>query len=53
MGDSQLKEVNFETYCPICKYWNDGDESAYCDECLEESMREGTRVPLRYEAEDS
>ena len=48
-GDPELKEVKFGKYCPICKWWNDGEELTICDECLEEGMREGTEKPLKWE----
>lgn len=48
-GDSQLKEVRFDLYCKTCKYWNEGKEIPYCDNCLEESVREGTIKPLKWE----
>ena len=60
-GDSELKEVRFDKYCPTCVNWSGGKELLYkettseeapklliCDECLEESMRLGTEVPLRW-----
>lgn len=61
-GDSEVKEVCFDKYCPTCINWAGGKELLYgettieeaselliCDECLEESMRLGTEVPLRWE----
>ena len=49
IGDSENKEVRFDLYCPTCKYWHDGEEIQWCDDCLEESMRQGTEKPLKYE----
>jgi len=49
MNDNDLKEVRFDKYCESCKHWSDGKEIIYCDECLEESMRYGTEVPLKWE----
>ena len=48
-GDSQLKEVRFDLYCEKCKYWSGGKETSYCDDCLEEPVREGTIKPLKWE----
>ena len=48
--DSEKKEVRFDKYCQSCKYWDEGSEYCVtCDQCLEESMRDGTEVPIRYE----
>lgn len=62
IGDSELKEVRFDKYCASCINWTNGKELKYgetepdeakklliCDECLEESMREGTEVPVKWE----
>jgi len=49
IGDSENKEVRFVKYCQTCKNWADGKEIPVCDDCLEESMREGTEVPLKWE----
>lgn len=49
IGDSENKEVRFDIYCPQCKYWEDGKEIFWCDDCLEESMRQGTEKPIKYE----
>jgi hypothetical protein len=48
MYNSENKEVRFDKYCQTCRYWRDGKEIQWCDECLEESMRCGTEVPLKY-----
>lgn len=49
-GDSELKETRYDKYCKSCKYWDDGKEhTVQCDDCLEESMREGTEKPLNWE----
>lgn len=49
ISNSENKLVRFDKYCPNCEYWNDGVEIQYCDDCLEESVREGTEKPVRYE----
>lgn len=51
VGDSEIKEVRFDKYCPSCKHWNNGKEVVWCDDCLEESMREGTEKPIKWENE--
>ena len=43
------KEVRFDKYCQTCKNWDGGKENPICDDCLEEFMREGTEVPLKWE----
>jgi len=49
LGDSDIKEVRYDKYCETCKHWNNGEEIPFCDECLEESMRNGTEVPSKWE----
>jgi hypothetical protein len=49
IGDSENKEVRYDKYCESCKYWADGKEIPDCDDCLEESMRMGTEVPVKWE----
>lgn len=44
-GDSELKEVRFDIYCPQCKHFNLEEKMDPCNECLEEFMREGTEKP--------
>lgn len=49
MGDSELKEVNFMTYCWMCIF-GPRDEKYYpCNYCLEVAMRPGTEVPEMFE----
>lgn len=49
LGDSEIKEVRFDKWCPRCKNWNDGKELLVCDECLEKFTRRGTEKPLKWE----
>lgn len=51
VGDSEIKEVRFDKYCPSCKHWNNGKDNVWCDECLDEFMREGTEKPIKWENE--
>lgn len=49
MNNSDDKEVRYDKYCKTCTHWENGKEIPFCDECLEESTRYGTEVPLKWE----
>lgn len=49
MSESEIKEVRFDKYCKNCAHWENGKEIPYCDDCLEEFVREGTEVPVKWE----
>lgn len=51
MGDSELKEVRFTTYCKTCKYQKRHEAQDPCNECLEIGMREGTEKPEYWEGD--
>lgn len=42
------KEVDFEEFCPKCKYWelNDGEDP--CNECLANPRGQSSRVPQEF-----
>lgn len=48
--DNDNKEVRFDVYCKTCEYEKTEETKRPCNECLEEAMREGTYVPLRYKS---
>lgn len=47
----QLKHkiVDFEQYCPLCKYSDRPEKCDPCNECLEVGGNEGTDKPVRFE----
>ena len=48
--DPWTHEVDFATYCPQCKYWDDIVNPNTCDECLKHPMNDtGSRKPVCYE----
>lgn len=47
--DSKMKEVDFKTYCKICKFKSKEDYEDPCNSCLEVPMREGTFKPEKWE----
>lgn len=52
MDDSNTKFVNFEKWCPKCKYAEKSPTSDPCNDCLGIGGREGTNVPENYEEKD-
>lgn len=57
MGDSKIKEVRFDKYCPVCLHYahkfpkEDFSFEAQepCADCLETFVRTGTEKPRRWE----
>lgn len=47
------KEVKFYGYCKYCKYMKRGEGDEPCYTCLSAPAREGTIVPLKFEAKVS
>ena len=43
------KMVEFEEYCPRCKYLDYEEEEYPCCECLEHPMNEYSHKPVKYE----
>ena len=50
--EHQMKFVEFNIYCPRCKYRNLNEAQDPCNECLEVGAREDTHVPEYWEAEN-
>lgn len=48
-GDSELKEVRFDTWCQKCRHRNKNEAQDPCNECLEIGMREGSAKPENWE----
>lgn len=50
MAELNTKIVRYDKYCRRCKYWTTKETDDPCDECLTESVRLGTKKPLKFEA---
>lgn len=49
--DSDLREVNFEKYCGICKYADCPEHEDPCFECLDNPLNYCTEKPVKWELE--
>ena len=49
MDFNDMKEVDFEKYCPKCSEWDTDDYVDPCSECICDCYRQGTEVPLHYD----
>lgn len=49
MDDINDKFVDFGKYCTQCKHENKEDCKEPCNECLENPVRSGTEVPIKFE----
>lgn len=47
--DNSVKEVEFQRFCPSCKYFDYGENEYPCEVCLEVKARYGTFVPEKFE----
>lgn len=45
MEETNLFEVDFHKYCPMCKYNDAREVDDPCNECIENCVRVGTRKP--------
>ena len=52
MNSDGMKEVCFDLYCNLCKYYKNPDDKDPCDSCLEEPMNYHSHKPVRWEAGD-
>lgn len=48
MTEFIYKEVDFLSYCPICKYQNIDESEDPCDECLENPMNTYSKKPVNF-----
>ena len=48
MGDSNLFEADYERYCQLCEYKDLEEFKDPCNECLCNSVMEGTRKPMHF-----
>lgn len=46
--DIKMMEVDFETYCPKCKYKEFGENTNVCCECLEYGYNENSQKPVNF-----
>lgn len=47
--NADMKEVEFEKYCPKCSKWDTDDWVDPCSECVCDAFREETEVPVHYD----
>lgn len=47
--DSDLREVNFEKYCIICKHADCPEHEDPCFECLDNPLNYCTEKPVKWE----
>lgn len=50
--DSDLREVNFEKYCGICKYADCPEHEDPCFECLDNPLNYYTEKPVKWEEKE-
>ena len=49
---SNDKLVDFQTYCPLCRFEKTDPQHDPCDECLTVPAREFSHVPERFQKKD-
>lgn len=49
IGESDDKIVAYHEYCKKCKHFTKQDFEEPCNECLENPVRPGTEVPVKFE----
>ena len=50
MPKSEYKEVNYHTYCRLCKHSKLKDYESPCNECMEEFTNFASHVPVYFES---
>lgn len=48
MTDTNLKEVDFEKYCPLCVEADTDEVNDPCNECLDYGVNYETEKPVKY-----
>ena len=43
-----MKIVDFNKYCPSCKYYKESEKESPCNDCLTVSARKNSHKPLKY-----
>jgi len=46
---TEIKIVDFEKYCNLCKHWTVAGSEDPCNECLTSSTNIDSRKPVMYE----
>ena len=49
---AEMKEVDYNTYCELCKFEDNLDWKEPCDTCLCTSVRPGTNKPEKFEEKE-
>lgn len=49
MDEENTKEVYFHEYCSKCKYYDDSEADAPCDDCLAEPSNINSHKPIKFE----
>lgn len=52
MENGYEKIIDFEKFCPNCKYREYPEEAMPCCECLDEPARKDGSFPVKYEPQD-
>jgi len=47
--DASYRIVDFENYCPLCKFKDLEENKEPCEECLSTPMRQYSRKPEKFE----
>ena len=50
--DSDLREVNYEKYCDICKHADCPEHEDPCFECLDNPLNYYTEKPVKWEEKE-
>ena len=51
--NTDMKFVDFKTYCTKCKYWMTSEYDSPCNECLMNPTNEHSTKPVNFEKADS
>lgn len=51
--ENQMKFVDFNIYCPKCKYRELNENQIPCCDCMEIPVRENSHIPEYWEGEKS
>ncbi len=50
---TEMKFVDFATYCPKCLYWTKSDTEDPCNQCMNEPANEYSQKPVFFDPADS
>lgn len=51
--NGETKFVDYELYCPKCKYWTKDEHEDPCNDCMSQPTNEYSTKPVCYEPADS